>query len=574
MTGESTTYQFAGCVLDLQRREVLRDGRGVPTQPKVFDLLVYLVENRDRVVDKDELLAEVWSGTVVSETSLSQSIRKARALVGDDGERQDVIKTVQRRGYRFVADLFEDEPTPSIAVAPAAAPEHSIAVLPFANMSSDAENEYFADGLAEELLNLLARVPMLHVAARTSSFAFRDTRLDVRAIGQRLNVAHVLEGSVRKAGNRIRVTAQLIEAATGYHLASQTFDETLDDIFQVQDDISAAVVQHLMPKLFGGEVPSQARINPAAYNLYLQGRHAYRQTTRESFEAAIKAFQQALEIDPGLAVAWDLLGMVYIRQGDVGIAPVAEANRRGREAIERAVEIDPSLVEGHAHLAWISMTYDWDFPAAQAHIDRALALDPRNYAALAQAGALAFVLGGLTQSVSLREQALSMDPVGRGGHHNLGSALLNGGRYEESEAVFLRALSISPDYIGGWFYCGLPVLLGGDPGRALDVFSREVDEAWRLEGQSIANWLLGNTTESDEQLKQLVSRFGDDMVYQMAEVHSMRGEVDEAFAWLDRAYTVRDGGLVEMLTNPLLAHLHQDERWTPLLARVGLIASR
>lgn len=231
---EPVVYHFSTCRLDLQRRELYRDNRRTDIQPKVFDLLRYLLLNRDRVVDKDELLDQLWSGTVVSDTSLSQSIRKARSLIGDDGNRQELIRTVQRRGYRFVAEVLADfpetsaEPSTEISTeisteTPAAdtgqhasssaatAPPYSIAVLPFVNLSSDKDNDYFADGLAEELLNLLARIPQLRVAARTSSFAFRNSPLDVRAISEQLVVANVLEGSVRKSGNQIRVTAQLID---------------------------------------------------------------------------------------------------------------------------------------------------------------------------------------------------------------------------------------------------------------------------------------------------------------------------------------------------------------------------
>lgn len=578
---EPAVYRFGNCKLDLQRRELYRDEQRTDIQPKVFDLLSYLLAHRDRVVDKDELLEQIWAGTVVSDTSLSQSIRKARSLVGDDGNRQEVIRTVQRRGYRFVAEAVQvvnelssqlATPVAKLSDTEAVAPPYSIAVLPFVNISSDEGNEYFADGLAEELLNLLARLPQLRVAARTSSFAFRNSQLGIREIAEQLRVANVLEGSVRKSGSRIRVTAQLIESATGYHLSTQTFDRNLDDIFQVQDEIAAAVVRQLTPALFG-ELPVHAtNIHPDAYTLYLRGRHEYRQSSPEGFANAIRCFQQALEVDPGLASAWDLLGMVYIRQADMGISPADEAYTRGRHAIEKATEIDPGLVEAHAHLAWISMTFDWDFAAAQVHIDRALGLDPRNYTALAQAGALAFVLGRLEQSVALREQALSLDPVGRGGYHNMGSALLNSGRYDEAEAMFQRALSISPDYIGGWFYRGLPALLRGDAPAALACFERERDAGWRLEGLAMAHWRIEQFADSDAAVHEITQRFQDDMSYQLAEIHAFRGEIDQAFDWLNRAVTIRDGGVVEMLTNPLMVGLHDDPRWLTLLQQVGLPA--
>lgn len=549
------------------------DGQPREVQPKVFNLLCYLIEHRERVIDKDELLDKLWAGTVVTESSLSQSIRKARALVGDDGNRQEVIRTVQRRGYRFVARLERDgtaatTESPSIE-AQDSPPAYSIAVMPFANMSAEPENAYIADGISEELLNLLARIPQLRVAARTSSFALRDSGEDARDIGRRLKVGHLIEGSVRKAGNRVRVTVQLIETSGGYHLDSRNFDRTLEDIFALQDDIAAAVVRKVAPALLGDDMVHSPSINADAYTLYLQGRHQYRLDTPESYRQATALFEQAIALDGGFAPAWDLLGMVLIRQADIGVAG-GELHQRGRGAVEHAAELDPTLPEVHSHLAWIAMTQDWDFSVAGEHIERGLALAPNNATVLTQAGALAFIRGDMAQSVALRERALALDPVSRGGHHNLGSALLNAGRADESQAMFRRALDIAPDYIGGWFYCALPSLVAGDPAQALELFARERDRGWGLEGRAMALHSLGQQAESDAALAQLIDEFGDDMIYQLAEAHAWCGYSDEAFDWLQRAFDLRDVGLVELKTNPLLAALHEDPRWAEHLDRLGL----
>lgn len=614
-------YRFVDCEIDTIRRELRRDGEPVEVQPKIFDLLVHLIEHRDRMVDKDELLDVIWAGTVVSESSLTQAIRRARSIVGDDGDRQDVIRTMHRRGYRFVAAIEEVAPEVAAEAAPAAelppeaapatrsrrllfaipvllallaavwyfapqpgdaprdapgdavgmaAPDASIAVLPFEDMSANRDSEYFSDGLSEELLNVLAQVPNLQVAARTSSFAFKGTNTDIPTIGERLNVAYVLEGSVRKADDDIRITAQLIRVDTGYHLWSQTYDRKFDDIFLVQQEIAEAVADSLKLTLFGANPIKTTAIDPEAYTIFLRGRFFLRRSTPEDISRAIEHFQQATSIDPGFARAWHMLGSAYIRQANFGLVDHDEGYDRGRASILRALEEDPDLGAAHAQLGWLTLHHDWDMGSARQHIDRALALPPVSYESISYAGTVMLSLGQVDAAIALREQVVAMDPLGRGGFHNLGVAYMFAGDFDRAEAMLRRALAISPDYLSGNFFLGVVLLVGGDAEAALPVFARERDEAWNLEGRALAYHALGRDDESDQALERLKAEFADDMTFQIGEVHAYRGEFDEAFSWFDRAYDRHDGGLWDTRNNPLLAGLESDPRWQALLERLGI----
>ena len=289
--------------------------------------------------------------------------------------------------------------------APVQAAAKSIAVLPFVNMSGDAGNEYFSDGLSEELLNLLAKIPDLRVAARTSAFKFKGEKIDVQEVAQKLNVAHILEGSVRKSGNKVRITAQLIKAADGYHLWSETYDRTLDDIFVVQDDIAGEVVKALKVTLLGTALTTHSKPQDSeAYNLALQGRFFLERRSQKDLERAVEYFRRSRERDPGYAPAWAGLSQAFARQADSGVAPPADGYRRAREAAEKALALDPQLVDAHLAMGWIQITYDWDWAAADASYRRALDLEPGNALALRRAGFQALNLGRWNEAIDLDEQ--------------------------------------------------------------------------------------------------------------------------------------------------------------------------
>jgi TolB-like protein/lipoprotein NlpI len=444
----------------------------------------------------------------------------------------------------------------------------SIAVLPFVNMSDEASNEYFSDGISEELLNLLAKIPDLHVAARTSSFSFKGQNLEITDIAERLNVAHVLEGSVRKAGSEVRITAQLIRADDGFHVWSETWDRTLDDIFQIQDEIAADVTEQLKVTLLG-VAPTAQKTDPEAYALHLQARQLGRQFTAESVGQSNTLYERALEIDPEYAAAWAGLANNYSGQAAFGQRPIDEGYRLAREAANRALAIDPEFAEAYTQLGRIEMAYDGDLAAAARHLERALALAPTNPDVITVAAVLAQGLGRLDEAIALQEYAVARDPVGSIGHSWLGYFYQLDGRLDEAITSFRTALTLGPGRIVAQYNMGVALLLKDEPEAALAAFAEEADEGYRVIGLSMAYHSLGQTAESDAALAELIEKFERGVAYNIAYVLTYRGEADLAFEWLDKAVERNDPGLAEIPVDVMFANIHDDPRWLPFLESIG-----
>ncbi len=446
--------------------------------------------------------------------------------------------------------------------------DRSIAVLPFVDLSPGKDQEYFSDGISEELLNLLAKIPELRVISRSSAFSFRSQNLGIPEIAKRLKVAHVLEGSVRKAGNQVRITAQLIDARSDTHLWSETYDRPLDNIFAVQDEIAAAVVGSLKLELFDG-APQAAVSDPETYALMLQARQLARQRTVEGFERSIKLYERVLEREPDHTAAWNGLARNYINQAGDGLRPIEEGLRLGRDAVQKALAIDPDYWPAHAVLGWIAMIYDDDLAAAARHFEHALKVEPTDTDTIGNAAALAMSLGRLDTAIALNEYANARDPVNPTGFQNLGVAYSNAGRQQEAIESYRTALSLSPDLAGAQSAIGVASLLKGDAAGGLAAMLEERNEGWRLIGLPMAWQAVGDETRSADALAELIGKYGEHASYNIAYVYAYRGDADKAFEWLDRAVTYRDPGLPEVSVNPLFANIHDDPRWLPFLRRIG-----
>ena len=443
----------------------------------------------------------------------------------------------------------------------------SIAVMPLMDMSPGKDQEYFADGLAEELLNLLAKVPSLHVTSRSSAFSFKGKGVAIPEIARRLKVAHILEGSVRTAGNRVRVTAQLIDARTDNHLWSETYDRPMDDIFAVQDEIAAAVVASLKISLLGA-VPRAKATDPSAYALSLEGRQYARLFTKEGFERSIALFKQALMIDPRYATAWDGLAQNYINQAINGLLPSNEGYRMARDAANKTIAIDPGFASAYARLGTIASRFDDDLPAAARHFERALALDPTSSSIIGNAASLARRLGRLNAAIALQEYTNARDPLSGIGHQNLGICYIEAGRWDEGLAELRTALQLSPDRLEAHAWVGTALLLKGDPRAALEAIQLEPDEESRLAGLTMAFYALGQKANSDAALAEL-TRKGEDAADSIAEALASRGEADLAFRWLEKAASKNGLRGTDIVTSPNLRNLHRDPRWLPLLRKIG-----
>jgi len=461
----------------------------------------------------------------------------------------------------------------------------SIAVLPFVNRSHDAGDEYFAEGLADELLNVLAKIRGLRVAARTSAFQFRETKDDIGTIGRKLNVATLLEGSVRKAGNRVRIAVQLVKASDGYHLWSESYDRTLDDIFEVQDDIARAVVKELRVALLGESPDSNAhatvqsevdvafkgrRTNADAHRLYLQGRHFFNRFTREDVEKSIEYYRRALALDPKFALAWAELSFAHSREADVSWVPSAEAYAEAREAAERALALEPDLAEAHAGLGWIQMSLDWDWRGARASFRRALDLAPGSTTSLGRAAILEADLGNFGEATELAERVLELDPLNAATYHNLGALHRMNDRPEDAERAYRKALELTPQRVISRAALSLALLAQGRPEEALAEAAREPYDGYRHWAVSMIHHAIGNWKESNEALETLKRDFADDFGLQIAQVHAVRGELDAAFEWLDRAYAQGDSGLADVKFTTCFRALYADPRWHDLMRKLKL----
>jgi len=460
--------------------------------------------------------------------------------------------------------IVSRRPTTSLT----AIPEKSIAVLPFVNMSDEKSNEYFSDGISEELLNLLAKIPQLQVTARTSSFAFKGKETGIPEIARTLHVAHVLEGSVRKAGNSVRITAQLIKAGTDTHLWSQTYDRKLDDIFAIQDEIAADVVKQLKVTLLGA-APKARTTDPEAYALYLQAVQLGRQFTAEAFQQSDALLHKVLAIDPRYAPAWYALARNFGNETGQGLLPGKEGFAQAREAAVKALTIDPDYAPAHAQLAWIAMYGDSDLAGAALHLERALALDPADLRVLTTSATLLQSLGRLDETLALEEAAVRRDPVNVTALFNLGYHQRMAGRLDAAIASFRTVLSLSPSNGGAHCQLGVALLLKGDAKGALAEIEQETSEIYKMIGLPMAYHALGRKADSDAALAALIAKYEKDGPSNIASVYAYRGEADQAFEWLDKAVEYGDGGLGEIVTDNLFDKIHADPRWLAFLRKIG-----
>jgi TolB-like protein/class 3 adenylate cyclase len=483
------------------------------------------------------------------------------------------------------SDLPAAFPSLNTLLAPFDKNTPSIAVLPFMNLSREEDNEYFADGLAEELLNVLSKIHGLRVASRTSAFSFKGTQTDIPTVALKLNVATILEGSVRKSGKRVRITAQLIQVATDSHLWSNTYDRELEDIFAVQYDIAQSVVNELRTTLLGAKsamgtsaqvkAEVQAAVkgrvgNVQAYEFYLRGRFFTERLTREDEARGISYFQQAVQLDPEYALAWAGLSRGNANEAGNGWAPLAEGFARARAAAERALALDPDLAEGHAALGRIQMLYDWDWKGADASYRRALELAPGNAQVVRYAAHAASFLGRMDEAIALTRRAITLDPLSVPAYRNLAYICLCEGRLDDAEAAVERALELNPQAALAHYTRGLIRLAEGRNEEALAAAEREINPIFGPLGLSLTRHALGQSTESDAALRALIEKDSDDAAYQIAQIHAYRNERDQAFEWLSRACEQRDPGIAAIRQDVLLRNLHRDPRWRPLVEKIGL----
>jgi len=463
---------------------------------------------------------------------------------------------------------------PSTEAASTAASDSSIAVLPFVDMSQAKDQDYFSDGLSEELLNLLAQVPQLRVIARTSSFAFKGKEVGVAEIAKTLNVANVLEGSVRKSGDTLRITAQLIRTADSSHLWSETYDRQVTDVFKVQDEIAAAVVTQLKIKLLPAQqVTSAHRTDIAeAHNQLLLGNQFYNRNSIEGYRFSVAAYQKAVALDPNYASAYAGLANAEFYLADYAATPeeFAAGRQRALAAADKAIALAPDLADGYAMRALMRSALTWDWNGAEADFDKALALEPGNASMQRRYSLLLVSLGRVTESIAVTRKAIELDPLSSSAWNNLGAAyLIDPNQYREAREAIDRALAINPESSFAKFSLFTLELLEGRAQEALST-ARTAGEVWSQIGIAMAEHTLGHARESQAALDELIAKYAHDTAYQIAEVYAWRGEADKAFEWLERAYVQHDGGLGLIKTDPVLKPLWTDVRFAAMVKKMGL----
>jgi TolB-like protein/DNA-binding winged helix-turn-helix (wHTH) protein/Flp pilus assembly protein TadD len=597
-------YEFGEFRLDPLRRVLSSRSDGQPLQVtgKVFDTLLYFVERSGQLLDKRTLMEALWPNVVVEESNLTQTIHTLRRVLGERPDDHRFIVTVSGRGYRFVADVavttLEEPQQPAkrrlLAAGAAAvvvlagvafwmlqgsrqprlsaatdAPALSIAVLPFVDMSAEQDQAYFADGLSEEILNLLAQSSALRVTARTSSFSFKGRSVDIPTIADTLNATHVLEGSVRKSGDRLRITAQLVDGATSAHLWSQTYDRSLTDVFGVQDEIAAAVAESLQVTLTGRASPSRPQTSSAvAFERYLQGRYFFNRRGASDIARAQGYFEQALQIDPNYARAWAGLAGIYRLSEQNATQDVMDA---WGSAVERALQLAPNLAEAHVRAAQYYGRLG-DEQTSAAHCKRAIALNPSDPLVLSVSAGREFAAGHWSEGIALQRRAVAVDPLAAVGRANLGVYLAAVGEWEEAIAEFEKARDLSPT---------LPNV-DSDIAR-VHVLLQRFDDAFvaaaripagpmREQAIALSFRAPGRQAAADAALSRLLAHASapdtDPALYVMvAEVYAFRGDAEEAWKWAQRAVQAGDGWAREgIMQSPFLRPLHIDARWHTLLA--------
>jgi TolB-like protein/DNA-binding winged helix-turn-helix (wHTH) protein len=628
-------HRFGQFALDSRKRTVSRADSPVSLTPKAFDVLLFLVQNPNRLVTKEELLQAVWGDTFVEEGNLTQYISHLRKALGDNSEDTRLIVTIARKGYQFTADVTvaeaadtgiqaavrvstaessladtqpalrspADEAVPKApknwrkaavvgasaallavvcfaswrhfsSMTPPRSQKIMLAVLPFENLTGDPNKEYVADGLTEETISQLGRLnpEQLGVIARTSVMGYKkkDVRLD--QIGRDLSVQYVLENSLRESGTHLRLTAQLIQVKDQTHLWSQDYDYLAKDILNVQDDVAKAVAREIRLRFSSQPQADLARsrpVNPDAFDAYLQGYYFFQRNTDKDMEMAAKYYERATQLDPSYALAWAGLSQVRNRQANMGLIPSEEGRRLAREAVERALALNPNLAEAHAQMGRIKQQADFDWAGANASIQRALALEPGDPDTVRLAAFSAALLGHLNEALQLNRRTVDLDPLNATSWEQLAETEYFMGQLDKAAADGKKGLELSPD---SW----APLLLSkiyvmqGRPQDALPEIEQVRFPPQRAFLYAIAYYALGRKKESDAALSELIAKYHTDAAHLIAQVYAFRNQTDEAFEWLDRAYAQRDSDLIGTKVEPLLKNLHKDPRFAAFLKKLNL----
>ena len=447
----------------------------------------------------------------------------------------------------------------------------TIAVLPFADLSPKKDQGYFTDGLSGELINVLSKNPKLRVTARTSSFSFKGTNADIKTIASKLNVSNILEGSVQKAGNNLRISADLVNVGTDATLWSNTYSGTMNNIFALQDSISGNVAEALNAALLGKEsARPEQKTDPEAYNDYLLGEHFSNLSGKENLKTAEEYYKKALVIDSTYAPAWVGLSSVHGSQGSNGYVSVDEGYSKARKEVEKALKLNPNLADAYAQLGNIKSNHDWDWKGAEEVFRKGLELGPENTKVISGAGTLKWILGQYDEARKLADRIIKIDPVSIDGYFSLAYCTYYAGQFDKSIAASKKVLELSPQNRGAHWMISLDYLEKGKTDSAFIVVNKEPEPWMQISTIAIVYYAMGRKKEADEKLAEFIKEFQNVGAYQIAQNYAYRNDKDKAFEWLERAYRQRDAGCIGVKGDPLMRNIFKDPRYTAFLKKMKL----
>ena len=614
-TNLADRVRFGDFELDVRTGELFATGKDtVLLREQPFRILRLLLERPGDVVSRQEIQQTLWPNDTVVEFDRSINVAMVilRKALADDADHPKYIETLARRGYRLIAPVeWPQRPMAAVPERKPSAPGNPrkaamlaagavlviaagylswrrfgevtprqptkimLAVLPFQNLTGDSTKEYLADGLTEATISLLGRLDpdQLGVIARTSVMRYKrkDDALD--QIGRDLSVQFVLESSLRQSGPVLRITSQLIQVKDQTHLWAQDYDYRAQDILAVQDDVARAVMREVQPRLTAAQQARLTRsqsVDPAAFDAYLQGYYFFERNTDQDTQMAAKYFERATQLDSSYALAWVGLSRTRNWQVNQGLIPVAEGRRQAREAIERALALDPNLAAAHSQLGRLRRFVDFDWIGADSSIQRAIALEPGNPEYLLQSSTSAAVFGRSGEALAIVRRAVDLDPLNAGSWSQLGEIEYYGGQWAEAEAEVKKSLALSPDvWPGSILLTKIYVMQERwqDAEREIERVRYDWARAWL---SAITFAATGREQQSDSALKGFIATNGSTGAFLIAEVYAFRNQRDQAFVWLDRAYAQHDGDVFGTTVEPLLGNLRGDPRYAAFLKKVNL----
>lgn len=572
MSAAARIYEFGPFRLDVVGRLLFREDQRLALTPKAVELLIALVEAQARAVGKEDLLNRVWAGTAVEEGSLTTHISLLRKTLG-----QQYIETIPKRGYRFVGTLKEivrkDDTRPQI---------RSLAVLPLGNLGRQSHDDGFADSMTEALITNLAKISALRVVSRTSVMRYKNTEKSIREIGKELGADALLEGSVQREQDRVRINVRLVAAAADHHLWAEAYDRDLRDVLILQNEVARTVAKEIQVKLTPDEDKRLSRrrtVDPDAYRLYIKGRYFWLRRNEQSFQQAIAYFQQAIERDPTYAAAYSGLADCYSSLGfsfDVGSQRPCDVQPKAKSAALKAIALDDSLAEAHNSLAYVTLNYEWNWARAEAEFQRSLELNPGYAHAHHWYAHLLLSAGRITEALAESERALDLDPLSPPMNLHLGWHHLYTREYDEAIDQCGKTLELDGNYGLAYWYRGLAYEQKGMYREAM----RDLQKAKGLLADNLAvhadmgriQALSGHPGETEKTVEKLKQKSKKNYVnpYQLALLHIGLGHNEQAFEWLDKAFHERSDMLVYLKADFRLDPIRNDSRFMHLGRKVGI----